>query len=128
VKNNGSGTILVMCIRDVVSVEAYGHELENSMRLYLLLIAFGMLVTIPACFPGGVSRSNTRVVHYNETGTPTQQLWSVRLRNAHTRVHRTFDVYAPSRERAIDQAMARARREGWGNAPVALVWANHKAR
>jgi len=98
------------------------------MRFVLLLVAFGTLASLTACFPGGVSRSNTRVVHYNETATPVQQHWSVRLRNAHTRVQRTFEVYAPSRDRAIDQAMARARREGWGNAPVALVWANHKAR
>ncbi len=93
------------------------------MRLFLLMAVLAAVTA--GCFPGGMPRSKSRVVHYDETNV-VERRWFVRLRNAHTRVQRTFEVHAPSRDRAIDHAMARARREGWGNAPVSLIWAKRQ--
>jgi hypothetical protein len=93
------------------------------MRIGFLMVMAILLALVggTGCFPSGMTRTNSRIVHYSETNL-VEHRWYVRLRNAHTRVQRTFEVHSASRDRAIDHAMARARREGWGNAPVALVW------
>lgn len=88
------------------------------MRFFFAIAILAFVLA--GCFAGGL-RHKGRVVQYEEPDTP-ERGWFVRLRNAQTRQQRTFVVSAPSQARAIDSALARARREGWGNAPLNLVW------
>ena len=87
---------------------------EENMPKILLLCAMILLFLLPSC--------SSSVEKRPEISEPQESLWYVCLRNERIGVERILQVRAISRTLAVDFALDRARNEGWGTAPIGLVW------